>query len=117
MNVEPRDDEFIRVPLPKKEDNEMFGITEQLLGSSRIRVICADNKHRMGRIPGKMKKRMWIRDGDLVIIKPWSFQDDKADVMYRYTKTEAAYLSKKHLLPPMLDLFQDVSFTRDYSKR
>ena len=47
-------------------------------------------KHRLSRIPGKMKKRIWIREGDVVLIKPWDFQsDEKADVIWRYTRTEA----------------------------
>lgn len=97
--------EFVRVRLPRKKDNEIFGIADQLLGASRIRVMCADGKSRMGRIPGKIKKRMWIREGDLVIVAPWEFQDEKANIMYRYTKTQAMYLSRKKMLPKSIDIF------------
>jgi len=27
---------------------------------------------------------MWIREGDVVIVVPWAFQDEKADVKWRY---------------------------------
>ncbi len=101
-NGEP---EFVRVRLPRKKDNEMFGIADQLLGASRIRIMCADGKYRMGRIPGKIKKRMWIREGDLVIVAPWAFQDEKANIAYRYTKTQAMYLSRKQMLPKSIDVF------------
>jgi translation initiation factor 1A len=74
-------------------------MAEQLLGASRIKVMCEDGKSRMGRIPGKIKKRMWIREGDLLIVKPWEFQDDKADIIYRYTKTQSSSLKRKGLLP------------------
>lgn len=97
--------EFVRVRLPRKRDGEMFGIADQLLGASRIRVMCADGKHRMGRIPGKIKKRMWIREGDLVIIQPWEFQDEKANILYRYTRTQAMYLSRKKMIPKSIDVF------------
>jgi len=98
-------EEILRTPYPNKKEGEMFGIADQLLGASRIKVMCADGKSRMGRIPGKIRKRMWIREGDLVIVKPWDFQDEKADIRYRYTKTQASYLSRKKALPKSLDVF------------
>ena len=97
--------EFVRVRLPRKKDNEIFGIADQLLGASRIKIMCADGKFRMGRIPGKIKKRMWIREGDLVIVQPWEFQDEKANIQYRYTRTQAMYLSRKKMLPKSIDIF------------
>ena len=59
----------------------------------------------MARIPGKMRRRQWVRDGDLIIVWPWDFQDSKADVKHRYTKTQALYLSRKGVLPPEVDIF------------
>jgi translation initiation factor 1A len=97
--------EEFRVRLPRRHEGELFGIADQLLGASRIKVMCADGKTRMARIPGKMKKRMWIREGDLVIIRPWKFQDEKSDVVWRYTKTQASYLSRRKLLPKEIDIF------------
>jgi len=67
--------------------------------------MCEDGKSRMARIPGRMKKRMWIKPKDLLIIKPWQFQDDKADVVYRYIKSQASYLSRKNRLPNIIDIF------------
>ncbi len=49
---------------------------------------------------------MWIREGDLLIIKPWEFQDDKSDIIYRYTKTQASALKRKMMLPKIFsDMF------------
>lgn len=98
-------DEILRCPYPNRKEGEMFGIADQLLGASRIKIMCADGKSRMGRIPGKIRKRMWIREGDLLILRPWEFQDDKADILYRYTKTQATYMSRKRVLPKNLDVF------------
>ncbi len=82
-----------RVRLPK--EGELLGIIEQMLGASRVRVRCADGKMRMGRIPGKMKKRIWMREGDYVVIKPWDIQgDEKGDIVWRYTRTEASWLRR-----------------------
>ncbi|UCE75253.1 MAG: translation initiation factor eIF-1A [Methanomassiliicoccales archaeon] len=97
---------YVRLRLPERNRGEIFAIAEQLLGASRIKVMCSDGKSRLGRIPGKIKKRMWIREGDLLIVRPWNFQDDKADIIYRYTKTQASSLKRKKLLPNMyMDLF------------
>ena len=98
-------EEILRCPYPNKKEGEMFGIADQLLGASRIKIMCADGKSRMGRIPGKIKKRMWIREGDLVIIRPWDFQDDKCDVLYRFTRTQASHLSRRKVLPKNRDIF------------
>ena len=98
-------EENIRLPLPKKNKNEMFAIADRLMGGSRINVICADGKSRMARIPGRMKRRERVRAGDLVIIKPWDIQDEKADVIYRYRQTQARILSRRKLLPEEIDVF------------
>lgn len=84
----------------------MFGIADQLLGAAHISVVCEDGVTRMSRIPGRMKRRLWIREGDLVIIKPWEFQDPKADVVWRFTRTQAINLSKRGLIPKAIDVFQ-----------
>ncbi len=95
----------IRVRMPSNREGEIYGVADQLLGASRIRVMCADGKSRLGRIPGKLKKRMWIREGDLLIVKVWEFQDNKCDIRHRYTKTESTYLSRKGMIPKTVDIF------------
>ncbi len=92
-------EEVIKLRYPNRKEGEIFGIADQLLGGSRIKVMCADGKARMGRISGKIRKRMWIREGDLVIVTPWEFQDDKCEISHRYTKTEASILARKRVLP------------------
>ena len=98
-------DEKIRVKVPNERVNEMFAIAEQILGGRRLRAICADGEERITRIPGKMRRRQWVREGDLIIIQPWDFQPSKADVKMRYTKTQALYLSRKGVLPEIVDVF------------
>jgi translation initiation factor 1A len=67
--------------------------------------MCEDGASRMGRITGKMKKKMWIREGDLLILRPWGFQEGKADILFRYSRTQASYLSRRNLLPSSIDVF------------
>jgi len=106
MNEDDNEDGYIRMPLPKKHKNEMFGIVNQRLGASRMNVACADGKTRMARIPGGKKRRIKrIRNGDLVIIAPWEIQDEKADVVYKYRRSQAKILSNRNILPNELDVF------------
>ena len=95
----------IRVPLPNERINEMFAIADQILGGRRVRVVCADGETRLARIPGKMRRRQWVREGDLIVVQPWDFQDAKADVKKRYSKTQSLYLSRKGVLPEVVDVF------------
>ena len=97
--------EKIRVKMPNTKINEMFAIADQILGGRRVNVVCADGKTRMARIPGKMRRRQYVREGDLIIVWPWDFQDSKADVKHRYNKTQALYLSRKGILPEIVDIF------------
>jgi translation initiation factor 1A len=100
--------ELGRLPMPRRARGEIFGVANQLLGAARIRVMCEDNLSRMGRITGKMKKKMWIREGDLLILRPWGFQEGKADILFRYSRTQATYLARRNLLPASVDVFSTI---------
>jgi translation initiation factor 1A len=90
--------EVVRVRTPRKADREILGTATKLLGASHLNVLCLDGVTRMCRIRGKMKKRTWIREGDIVIVVPWSFQDDKGDVTWRYTGPQVDWLKRKGYL-------------------
>ena len=95
----------IRVKMPNRKINEMSALADQILGGRRVSILCEDGETRLARIPGKMRRRQWVREGDLIIVWPWDFQDSKADVKHRYTKTQAMYLSRKGALPDDVDIF------------
>ncbi len=99
------EDGYYRLPLPNRKNNELFAIADQLLGGSRIHVVCEDKKSRMARIPGKMKRKARVRTGDLLIIKPWDIQNEKADIVFRYSRTQASSLSRRKMLPEEINVF------------
>ncbi len=85
--------------LRKPRAGEIFGIVTQMLGGSRMRVDCKDGKERICRIPGKIGRRVWIKVGDVVLIKPWSVQsDERGDISYRYSSLQVEQLRKKHII-------------------
>ena len=95
----------IKPRLPNKEF-EVLGIAEKLLGYDRLMVRCQDGFTRLCRIRGKMKRRAWVRLGDIVIVSPWDFQSDKrGDVVYRYRRNQADWLRGNGYLKATFDLF------------
>jgi translation initiation factor 1A len=86
-----------RVKLPK--DNEVFGMLVTRLGGSRSNVRCSDGKERITRIPGRLRKRLWVREGDIVIVEPWEFGGDKkGDIVYKYRPVQAKWLKDNNYL-------------------
>ncbi len=104
-----------RVKYPSKELGEIFAIVVDILGGDRMRVFCEDGKHRIGRIRGKIKKRVWIRRGDLVIVNPWEWETEtkdglgKGEITWRYTRAEISWLERKNRIPDILDI-NNISF-------
>jgi len=83
--------------LPASTD--VFGVALKLLGNDRVLVRCQDGYERVCRIRGKMKRRVWIRVGDIVLVSPWDFQfKTRGDIIWRYTKGQVEYLRKQGLL-------------------
>jgi translation initiation factor 1A len=79
--------------------NDVLGVALKLLGFDRVLVKCQDGHERLCRIRGKMKRRVWIRVGDVVLVSPWDFQSDKrGDLIWRYTRSQAELLRKKGYL-------------------
>ncbi len=87
-----------RIRYPNREELEMFAIATQLMGTDQVKAKCEDGTERQCRIPGKMKKKVWIRQGDLLIIRLWSFQPIKADIVWRFLGTQAEHIKRKGLL-------------------
>ena len=81
-----------RKNLRMPDDDEVFAVVTDMLGANRVTVRCADGVERTARIPGRMQKRVWIREDDLVLVEPWDWQDEKADITHRYEQSEADQL-------------------------
>jgi translation initiation factor 1A len=79
--------------------NDVMGIVTKMLGNDRVMVKCQDGHKRLCRIRGKMRRRMWTRRGDIVLISPWDFQSDtRGDVIWRYKRNQVEWLRSKGYL-------------------
>ncbi len=89
------DSELVRrLRFPKKEEFEQFGLVTQLMGANQVRVLCQDGVERQCRIPGKLRKRVWVRVDDVVIVRVWDFQPSKGDIAWRFLGNQTAWLKR-----------------------
>ncbi|MFN3909952.1 MAG: translation initiation factor eIF-1A [Candidatus Anstonellaceae archaeon] len=89
--------QIIRVRLPA--DGEVLGTVIAMVGGGRLQVECKDGKERLVRIPGKIKRTIWVRPGDVVLVKPWKIEaDKKADIVWRYNHLQVEWLKKRGYL-------------------
>ncbi|KKN12656.1 hypothetical protein LCGC14_1014320 [marine sediment metagenome] len=99
-----------RVKWPNRRMGEMFGRVVGVLGNDRMEIFCQDGKHRIGRIRGKIKKRVWIRLADLVIVNPWDWETEsseklgKCEISWRYMRHEISWLERNNRIPEILDI-------------
>ena len=83
-----------RVRTPNKNELEQLAIVIQLMGSDQVKVLCEDGLERQLRIPGRMKKKVWLRENDIIIAKIWDFQPSKGDVIWRYLGHQITWLKR-----------------------
>lgn len=103
MAPPPYNDEIVRVRTPKGK--EVLGLLESRLGASRCKVRCFDGMTRNCRIPGRLKRRLWVREGDIVLVEPWEFGgEDKGDILYKYRPNQVHWLEKKGYLSGLDDM-------------
>ncbi|RLF09131.1 MAG: translation initiation factor IF-1A [Thermoprotei archaeon] len=79
-------------------EGEVVGVVVKLLGDNRAEVKTADGRLLRCRIPGKLRKRLWFREGDVVLVFPWEFQQGRGDLLWRYTRDEVEELRRRGLL-------------------
>ncbi len=95
-SANPENPEVIRVRLPRGK--EVLGILEQRLGASRMLVKCLDGKSRNCRVPGRLKRKLWLREGDVILVEPWEFDNEKGDIIFKYNPAAISWLKRKGYL-------------------
>jgi len=75
-----------------KTEGQEYALITKMLGNGRCECKCYDGRTRLGHIRGKMHKRVWICIGDTVLVSLRDYQDDKADIIHKYTSEETKTL-------------------------
>lgn len=109
-NKRSNQQETFKVKFPNRRKGEMFARVLDIYGQDRMEVFCEDGKRRIGRIRGKIKKRVWIREGDLVLVNPWDFETpvpgkkEKCEIFWRYPRHKVSWLKRRGKFPKKLDI-------------
>ncbi|KAB5590319.1 Eukaryotic translation initiation factor 1A,X-chromosomal [Ceratobasidium theobromae] len=82
----------------------------KMLGNGRLEALCFDGEKRLAHIRGKMRKKVWINQGDIILLSLREFQDDKADVIVKYTADEARNLKAYGELPDTVKINETDTF-------
>lgn len=94
-----RSEEEIRKSMTLPSENDVLGVVTKILGQGRVMVRCQDGGRRLCRIRGKMKRRRWVREDDVVLVSPWEFQsEERGDIFFRYTRNQARWMRERGLL-------------------
>lgn len=82
-----------------KEFGMEYGQVTKKLGQLNLEIQCCDGETRIGHIRGKMRKKVWMNVGDFVLLSIREFQDNKGDVILKYTPDEAKSLKALGEIP------------------
>lgn len=94
--------QVFRIRLPKGK--QVLGIVEIRLGFGKSRVICTDGKVRICKVPGHLKRHLWVRPNNIVLVEPWEIEGDrKGNIIYRYNENQANWLRKKGYLKNLIE--------------
>ena len=86
-----------RLKLP--EQGEILGTVIKLAGATKFNVRCMDGKERLCIIPGRLRRRFWIKENDVVIVRPWVVQtDERGDIIWRYSVLDISKLKERGML-------------------
>jgi len=90
------EEKVTRARIPRGK--EIIGIIEQRLGGNKMMVNCLDGKKRNCRVPGRLKRKLWLRPNDIVIIEPWELDSNKGDVIFKYRISQIEWLKRNGYL-------------------
>ena len=82
------------------EDMQEYAVIDKLLGDRRVTLTLIDGTNKMGIIPGRFRKRNWMKPGNLVLVSAREFQDSKLDIIHKYNDEEMKKLKGYGEIPP-----------------
>jgi translation initiation factor 1A len=86
------ENEGLKRELVFKEDGQEYAQVTKMLGNGRLEAMCFDGTKRLCHIRGKLRKKVWINQSDIILIGLRDYQDAKADVILKYSADEARNL-------------------------
>ncbi|BDA40869.1 g6376 [Coccomyxa elongata] len=93
-----------------KEDGQEYAQVLRMLGNGRLEAMCIDSTKRLCHIRGKMRKKVWVNTGDIILVGLRDYQDEKADVILKYMADEARSLKAYGELPESIRVNETDTF-------
>ena len=90
-----------------KDESQEYAQVLRMLGNGRLEAMCFDGEKRLAHIRGKMRKKVWINNSDIILLSLREFEDGKADVIQKYTPDEARSLKQHGELPEATKISED----------
>ncbi len=83
------------------EGNDVVGLVTQAVGASNFKVRCSDAFERLCSIPGRLRRRFWIKENDVVLVRPWVVQgNERGDIVWRYSLGDKDRLKARGIQVP-----------------
>lgn len=98
-----------------KEDGQEYAQVLKMLGNGRLEAFCFDSVKRLCHIRGKLRKKVWINQGDIILVGLRDYQDTKADVILKYNPDEARNLKSYGELPENAKI-NEISLNREFGE-
>jgi len=103
----------IKRELVQCEPGQAYAQVLKMLGNGRLEAMCFDGVKRLCHIRGKLRKKVWINTSDIILIGLRDFQDEKADVILKYTADEARQLKSRGEIPENVNIMDTSQFGQE----
>jgi len=104
------ENEGLKRELVFKEDGQEYAQVTKMLGNGRLEAMCFDGVKRLCHIRGKLRKKVWINQPDIILVGLRDYQDAKADVILKYSADEARNLKSYGEFPESIKITDTVDF-------
>jgi len=104
------ENEGMKRELVFREDGQQYAQVTKMLGNGRLTAMCFDGVERLCHIRGKLRKKVWIAQSDIVLVGLRDYQDAKADVILKYSPDEARNLKSYGEFPDSVKINETVTF-------
>uniref|UniRef100_T1IMG0 Eukaryotic translation initiation factor 4C n=1 Tax=Strigamia maritima TaxID=126957 RepID=T1IMG0_STRMM len=96
-----------------REDGQEYAQVTKMLGNGRLEAMCFDGIKRLCHIRGKLRKKVWINQADIILVGLRDYQDAKADVILKYNPDEARNLKSYGEIPETAKINDAVTFVEE----
>jgi len=88
-------------PISLKDEYQEYGKVTKVCGNCRFMVMLPDSKEYLAVLCRRMFKRAWVSVDQIVLVSRRDFQENKVDIIHRYTDEDVRTLIQMNELPTL----------------